>query len=229
MTVTTSKSQRAYEHLHERIESGAYGPGYRLVLDTIAREIGVSVVPVREAIRRLEAEGLVIFERNVGARVAEIDPDQLGETTQTLAVVEGAAVAFAMPQLSEDDIAEARRLNDRLRQSLDDFDPVRFTRRNEAFHRALSDPCPNMQIKALVDSGWRRLAKIRQSTFAFVPGRARESVDEHERILELLEQGADPREVELAVRDHRLRTLHAFLDRQHDGEPARPDAEPSRH
>jgi DNA-binding GntR family transcriptional regulator len=213
MTVTTSKSQRAYEHLHERIESGVYGPGYRLVLDSIAREIGVSVVPVREAIRRLEAEGLVTFERNVGARVAEIDPQLLGETTEMLAVVEGAAVAFAMPRLDAGALAEARRLNERLRQSLDDFDPVRFTRRNEAFHRALSDPCPNLQLKAAVDVGWRRLAKIRESTFGFVPGRARESVDEHAQILDLLERAADPREVELAVREHRLRSLHAFLDR----------------
>ncbi|MFD1718373.1 GntR family transcriptional regulator [Georgenia deserti] len=213
---TASKSQRAYDHLHERIESGAYGPGYRLVLHTVAREIGVSVVPVREAIRRLEAEGLVTFERNVGARVADIDPGQLEETTQTLAVVEGAAVAFALPHLTEQHVTEARRLNDRLRQSLDDFDPVTFTRRNEAFHRALSDPCPNPQLRGLVDDGWRRLAKIRQSTFGFVPGRARESVEEHERIVELLENGADPREVELAVREHRLRSLHAFLDRQHD-------------
>ncbi|MFC7405620.1 GntR family transcriptional regulator [Georgenia alba] len=214
--MTTSKSQLAYDHLHERIESGTYGPGYRLVLDSIARELGVSVVPVREAIRRLEAEGVVTFERNVGARVAEIDPGQLGETTEMLAVVEGAAVAFAVPYLGAEQIAEARRLNVRLRESLEEFDPVTFTRRNEAFHRSLSDGCPNMQIRALVDSGWRRLAQIRQSTFGFVPGRARESVEEHEGILELLERGADAREVELAVREHRLRSLHAYLDRRQE-------------
>lgn len=212
-TMTTSKSQLVYEYLHERIESGHYVPGYRLVLDAIGRELGVSVVPVREAIRRLEAEGVVTFERNVGARVAEIDPEELGNTTEMLAVVEGAAVSFAMPHLSAETIAGARRLNERLRESLDDFDPVRFTRRNEAFHRSLTDPCPNPQLGALVDGGWRRLAKIRRSTFGFVPGRARESVEEHEGILELLERGADPREVEYAVREHRLRSLHAYLDR----------------
>jgi DNA-binding GntR family transcriptional regulator len=213
MTPATSKSQRAYEHLHERIESGAYRPGHRLVLGAIAREIGVSVVPVREAIRRLEAEGVVIFERNVGARVAEIDPEQLEETTEMLAVVEGAAVSLAAPLLDQDRLAEAHRLNALLRRSLDHFDPVQFTRRNEAFHRSLTDSCPNLQLKDLVDTGWRRLAKIRQSTFGFVPGRARESVDEHDQLLALLEQRADPRDVETAVRQHRLRSLHAYLDR----------------
>jgi DNA-binding GntR family transcriptional regulator len=213
MTVASSKSQRAYEHLHERIETGAYGPGHRLVLDAIAREIGTSVVPVREAIRRLEAERVVIFERNVGARVAEIDPEQLEETTEMLAVVEGAAVSLAAPLLDQDRLVEAHRLNTLLRQSLDHFDPVQFTRRNEAFHRSLTDSCPNLQLKDLVDTGWRRLAKIRQSTFGFVPGRARESVDEHDRLLALIEQRADPRDVETAVRQHRLRSLHAYLDR----------------
>ncbi|HWV76031.1 MAG TPA: GntR family transcriptional regulator, partial [Isoptericola sp.] len=65
-----SKSQRAYAYLRERIEDGRFVPGYRLVLAQLAGELDMSVVPVREAIRRLEAEGLVTFERNVGAQVA---------------------------------------------------------------------------------------------------------------------------------------------------------------
>ncbi|MEG2577897.1 MAG: GntR family transcriptional regulator, partial [Glutamicibacter sp.] len=65
--MTASKSEAAYQLVSERIVNGAYSPGYRLVLGTIADELGCSVVPVREAIRRLEAEGLVHFTRNVGA------------------------------------------------------------------------------------------------------------------------------------------------------------------
>lgn len=213
-----SKSQRAYEHLQHRIESGAYGPGHRLVLESIAREIGVSVVPVREAIRRLEAEGVVTFQRNVGARVAEIDPERLEETTEMLAVVEGAAVSLAAPRLDHDRLGVSHRLNSTLRETLDHFDPVQFTRRNEAFHRSLTDHCPNLQLRELVDTGWRRLAKIRQSTFGFVPHRARESVDEHDHLLTLIEKREDPRVIELAVREHRLRSLHAYLDTTHPSE-----------
>ena len=68
-----SKSERAYAWLGERIASREFGPGYRLVLGDIARELDMSVVPVREAIRRLEAEGLVTFERNEGARVSMVN------------------------------------------------------------------------------------------------------------------------------------------------------------
>ena len=68
-----SKSERVYRTLRQGILSGRYSAGYRLVLDRIAREIGVSAVPVREAVRRLEAEGLVEFQRNVGAIVTGVD------------------------------------------------------------------------------------------------------------------------------------------------------------
>jgi len=211
---TASKSQLAYEHLRERITRGGYGPGYRLVLDQLARELGMSVVPVREAIRRLEAEGVVTFERNIGARVAAIDPVDYRDACQTLAIVEGAAVALAQPHLAAADLAEARAINDRLRQCLADFDPVRFTRLNEAFHRTLSDPCPNAQLRNLVDGGWRRLAGLRRSTFGFVPGRAHASVAEHDALLALLADGAAPAAVEAAVREHRLAGMRAYLDRE---------------
>ena len=211
---TVSKSHIAYEHLRERITRGGYGPGYRLVLDQLARELGMSVVPVREAIRRLEAEGVVTFERNIGARVAAIDPVDYRDACQTLAIVEAAAVALAQPHLAAADLAEARAINDRLREGLADFDPVRFTRLNEAFHRTLSDPCPNAQLKNLVDAGWRRLAGLRRSTFGNAAGRAHASVAEHDALLALLADGAAPAAVEAAVREHRLAGMRAYLDRE---------------
>ena len=72
-TIAVSKSERAYAAIKQSITEGAYGPGYRLVLGQIAKELDVSVVPVREAIRRLEAEGLVTFTTNVGAQVVAVD------------------------------------------------------------------------------------------------------------------------------------------------------------
>ena len=71
-----SKSEQAYAWVRSRIISRAFVPGYRLVLGAIAGELDMSVVPVREAIRRLEAEGLVTFERNIGAHVALVDESE---------------------------------------------------------------------------------------------------------------------------------------------------------
>ena len=218
MSATTaaapSKSRLAYDFIKSRIEDSSFTPGYRLVLGTIASELGVSVVPVREAVRLLEAEGLVHFERNVGARVAMTDPREYEVTMQTLSLVEGWATAASAPLLSAGDLARARALNERLTASLDHFDPLVFTRLNTEFHAVLFEHCPNSHIRELVDRGWARLRALRETIFGFVPGRARESVAEHTALLELIEKGADPLEIELAARNHRLATLDAFLVHQ---------------
>lgn len=210
-TAAASKSQQAYDAVKGRIVDGSYSPGYRLVLGAIAKDLGVSVVPVREAIRRLEAEGLVTFERNIGATVAGIDPTEYLYTMQTLSIVEGAATALSAPLIGAADVARARAVNAEMRECLEHFDPVRFTRLNQDFHSVLFEHCPNPHILDLVHRGWNRLAALRSSTFRFVPGRASESVEEHEALLRLIEDGADADEIEQAARRHRSATLDAYL------------------
>lgn len=226
VAATESKSQRAYEWIHTRIADRRFVPGYRLVLGSIAESLGMSVVPVREAIRRLEAEGLVEFERNVGARVAQLDQSEYLHTMQTLGVVEGIATALAVPRLTEADLDRAAAVNRRLRALLDDFDPNLFTHVNEQFHTVLFELCPNPHIVDLVHRGWTRMSGLRSSTFAFVPDRARESVDEHEQILDLIRRRADPLEIEMAARQHRWRTMNAYLGRHDPGAHRADAAEP---
>ncbi|MGX1159214.1 GntR family transcriptional regulator [Arthrobacter sp. SLBN-100] len=206
-----SKSEQAYQAVKARIIEGSYTPGYRLVLGSIAKDLGFSVVPVREAIRRLEAEGLVTFERNVGATVAGIDPTEYLYTMQTLSIVEGAATALSAPLIDPAAIARARAVNAEMRECLQHFDPVRFTALNQDFHSVLFEHCPNPHILDLVHRGWNRLASLRSSTFRFVPGRAHDSVDEHEALLKLIESGADAEAIEKAARLHRSATLDAYL------------------
>lgn len=213
--MTGSKSEQAYVWLRARISAREFGPGYRLVLGAIADELGMSVVPVREAIRRLEAEGLVTFERNVGARVTLVDQSEYAHTMQTLGIVEGAATSLSAPLLDEDTLARAEAINERMKALLDHFDAHIFTDLNREFHSVLYEPCPNPHILDLVHRGWARLSGIRDTTFAYVPGRAQHSVEEHTRILELIRAGAEPIEIELAARNHRWRTMDAFLHALH--------------
>lgn len=217
-----SKSQLAYRFIRERIDDGRYVPGFRLVLGTIARELDVSVVPVREAIRLLEAEGLVTFERNVGAQVALIQETEYLHTMQTLALVEGFATGLSSPALTAEHLARARAINARMRQSLDAFDPHHFTTLNLEFHSVLFEECPNPHVLDLVHRGWNRMKVLRDSSFSFVPGRAQSSVDEHEELLQLIESGASPIEVELAARAHRTTTLDAVLAHHADHKHPRP-------
>lgn len=213
-----SKSQRAYSWIKERIAWQEFTPGYRLVLGSLAGELDMSVVPVREAIRQLEAEGLVTFERNVGARVSMVDDSQYRHSMQALAVLEGSATALAARLLTAADLRAARALNARMVELLDHFDPQAFTRLNQEFHATLFARCPNPRLLSLVDAEWLRLSHLRDSTFSFVPGRAQESVHEHESLLQLIERAAPLGEIERAARRHRCATLDAYVLHEHPDE-----------
>jgi DNA-binding GntR family transcriptional regulator len=212
-----SKSQRAYHWVKERIANQEFTPGYRLVLGNIAAQLDMSVVPVREAVRQLEAEGLVTFERNVGARVAMVDDSQYRFEMEAISVVESAATALSARHLTADDLRRARSLNEVMTASLTRFDPRAFSTLNQEFHHILYSRCANPRLLEIVTSEWARLGHLRDSIFAFVPGRAQESVHEHEDILRLIERGAPLEQIEQAVRRHRTGTLTAYLEHEHPG------------
>lgn len=213
-TIAESKSKTAYDVIRDRILSQQYTPGYRLVMDALARELDMSAVPIREAVRQLEAEGLVTFVRNVGAHVAMTDDSDYRDSMQTLGVIEGALTALNAQHLSAGDLAEARELNRRMIDSLEEFDPATFTRLNQEFHLLLCSGADNERLLELVQTEWRRLEHLRVSTFSFVPRRARQSVAEHEALLDLIEANVSSEDIERAARHHRWATLDAFLEHE---------------
>ena len=205
-----SKSQQAYNWISERIRTRDYEPGYRLVLATIADELGISVVPVREAIRQLEAEGMVTYERNVGASVTTYNREAYYESMDIVATVEANAKAQSAPYLNAEDIARAREINQRMRELDIHHDPEEFTQLNKEFHSVLFAKCPNERLKDLVVDQWKQLEYHRVSTFRYVPERAQESTREHEQLLSLIEAGAEPAYIEKVARQHRLTTLSTY-------------------
>ena len=205
-----SKSQQAYNWISERIRTRDFEPGYRLVLATIADELGISVVPVREAIRQLEAEGMVTYERNVGASVTTYNREAYYESMDIVATVEANATAQSAPYLNAEDIAQAREINQRMRELDIHHDPEEFTQLNKEFHSVLFSKCPNERLKDLVVDQWKQLEYHRVSTFRYVPERAQESTREHEQLVSLIEAGAEPAYIEKVARQHRLSTLNTY-------------------
>jgi DNA-binding GntR family transcriptional regulator len=212
----TSKADHSYETILRSILDGEYEPGQRLVIERLARELGVSVVPVREAIRRLESDGYVTFTRNIGATVTAIDLDRYPETIEAVAAIEGVALGLAAPHLTATDIRRAREVNDRLRDSLAKFDPAQFTRLNRRFHEILYSACPNRHILSILEREWALLDTTRRSAFTYIPGRAARSVLEHDELLDMIEQGSNAGEIERFARDHRMSTARRLL--QHLGD-----------
>lgn len=210
MSSQLSKSEQVYYHLREQIRTRELDAGDRIVLSTVADELDMSVVPVREAVRQLEAEGYITYETNVGARVSRMNRDAYFETIESLAVVEAAATGLASTHMTADDIAEAREVNGQMRELLSHFEPDTFTELNMRFHGILTAKCPNKRLTQLVSSEWERLDYFRVSTFRYIPKRAESSVEEHARIVNLIEAGADPGYVESVARQHRLTTSDTY-------------------
>lgn len=204
-----SKSEQAFQILKERIMNGAYGPGYRLVIDQLVREHGISSVPWRESLRRLEAEGWVEIVPNVGALVATFDTDAWQQGLHIVARLGGYATALSAPHLTDADLTAAHTLDRQMKEALADFDAARFGRLNREFHQLLACRCPDRRLVDMVDNEWARLEIVRKSAFWYAPGRARAAIAEHEGILELIESGSSAEAIEAAAKQHEINTIEA--------------------
>lgn len=211
-----NKQERTYATLRERVLNGSYRPGHRLIIDALARELDVSALPVREAIRRLEAEGWVTYRRNHGAEVVSVDDSWWESGMTTLAVLEGYATRLAAPELSMEDLDRLRDINAQMQGAIDDFDVDRFSRLNRDFHKVLYDNCPNAHTVELMRQTRDRLDMVRETMFKYIPYRGKASVSEHAQIIDLLASRDGGDKLEMATRQHKLNTVLAFKE-HHEG------------
>ncbi len=205
-----SKTEDVYQELRRRILSGELVAGYRLVIDALAREFGVSPIPVREAIRRLEAEDLVDFQPNVGAQVSRIDEKTYEEVLTVEARLEGWATALAAPHLTPDDYQILRTVARHMDQTLDDADLRTYGELNRQFHQTIRQRCPNRYLVELIATCAAKLDRVRSNMFTLVPERARASLQEHYQILQSLVEKAPAEVLERLVEGHQLQTLESY-------------------
>lgn len=213
-TKAKNKTQLAYEYILSRIENGVYGPGYRVVIDQIARELGLSSIPVREAIRQIEAEGLVELKPYTGAVVSNINEKEYIETLSVLAVLEGYATALGSPHLTKEAIDRLEQVNERMERALEELELERFSELNYEFHSLIYAHCGNAYLEEQIKQIWQRMKRIRAYGFTFVPQRAKASIEEHREIIRLLREQAPPHEIEQYVRQHKINTAEAFKRRR---------------
>jgi DNA-binding GntR family transcriptional regulator len=134
--------------LSERIISGELEPGSRLRQDHIAEEFGASHVPVREAFRRLEAQGLAVSEPRRGVRVASFNLAEVKEVAEMRAALEVLALRHAIPHMTRsilDEAEEATRAGDNSR------DVRSWKAANRAFHRLILTPCEMPRLLSTID------------------------------------------------------------------------------
>jgi len=205
----SSKSTQAYEVMKMRILDGTYAPKERIIIDQIAKEIGSSHIPVREAIRRLEADQLIEYRANVGAVVQSLNDDAYKETLEFLSVLEGYATAMSASSLTKEDLSQLHDLNSQMKEALHTFDLQLFGQLNKAFHYVIYDACSNELLVKSIKDAWDKLDTVRTRGFHSFPLRANDSVLEHDQLLEMLEQKQPIDRIEKFARQHKQNTLRA--------------------
>ncbi|MBZ9860453.1 GntR family transcriptional regulator [Mesorhizobium sp. CA12] len=175
---------RISKELADRIISGAIEPGSRLRQDHVAEEFNTSHVPVREAFRRLEAQGLAIGEPRRGVRVASFDLGEVREVAEMRAALEVLALRHAVPHLTAsilDQAEEATKAGDKSR------DVRSWEEANRTFHRLILAPCSMPRLLSTIDDLHAASAR-----FLFAAWRSEWEIrtdQDHRAILSALRQG----------------------------------------
>jgi DNA-binding GntR family transcriptional regulator len=208
------KSRKAYEFLRSRIIDGTYRPGDRIVIDRVASKLHLSIIPIREAIRHLEADGLVQNIPYSGPIVQLLNESDYEETQWVLALLDGGAAFLAAKSLTKRNITKLERLNEAMERALDDLDFEQVSELNKKFHYTIYEKCGNEFLVDRLKLCWQRLAQIRKSIFSFVPRRTRESIKEHKELIHLFKTAASPEKIEEFARQHKLKMLTALQHRE---------------
>ncbi len=194
---TGPQGNATYHRLLEAIREGALLPGTRLRETELAERLGVSRTPVREAIRQLEADGLVAHVPRHGATLRRLDYAEVMELYEMRAVLEGTAARLAARAASDVEIDEMAALNDRMVEA---GTTPEATRLNRVFHATLLDAAKNRFLAKSMMSLQKALM-ILGPTMLSDAARAEEALGEHRRILAAL-TSRDGAEAEAAMRAH---------------------------
>lgn len=195
-----SKPDLVYSALRAEILSGVLRPRERIVATQVAVRLGVSEIPVREALKRLQAEDLVTVVPNSGAFVADLTPTLILELFLMRSVLEGLAVRTACPRLTRDDRERLRALHDRMAACADGSEPERFAQLNREFHGILYEASPYGYLKKNVADLMHR-TEWSVTIFTLQPDYAGVQVADHARMLACIEAG-DADGLEAVMREH---------------------------
>jgi DNA-binding GntR family transcriptional regulator len=211
-------SDAVKERLLEGILDGTYAPGSRIVETRVARQLGTSQAPVREALRDLEALGVVEISPFRGARVRRPSLDELLEAYVIRAELEALAARLAMPGLARDDHAGLAALLDEMLGCAADGDTLGEAAADAAFHAWLVERAGNGTLARL----WAQLEPYSRTYINMaVPGGDRRLMAElHRPILDAVRSG-DPGRAEDAIRQHFATARRSLEDRWVEPAPAR--------
>lgn len=207
------KTKLVYDYIRSQIIEGVYRPGDRIVIDRMAAELRISISPVREAIRQLEADGLIQTIPFCGAVVQLINSNDHEDAHWVLSLLDSGATFLAAAHMTEQDINELENINKEMQQALDDLDFELIGVLNRRFHEKIYERCGNAYLIERLQQVWQRMEQVRKAIYTFIPRRAKDSIKEHAELIQLFREKVTPAELETFARQHKLRALSAVKNR----------------
>lgn len=205
---TLSPVEQAYNYILQGILSGELAPGMRVPSESVAEALGISRMPVRDALRRLEGDGAVTIYANRGATVAEYSHDDVIQLIEMRAVLEALGARLALAHIGDAEMEEFVHLRERMDRAVNDL-PNWITRHDD-FHNYLTSlsgrPLLMRQterIRMMLRPYFRRHHAEQQELE--IPGH------EHQKIIDAVASG-DPDVVEQTVRAHALANVEKIAN-----------------
>jgi DNA-binding GntR family transcriptional regulator len=188
---TTSRAEKKFrsitkliaENLRKGILAGKLAPGERFSEEKLAASLKVSRVPLRDALRRLEAEGYVTFKNHDEIAISKPTLDEIEDYYSIAGVLEGLAARLAVERGSAEEIARLRELHQLLKQAYQDKDLVRYFDTNAKFHSYIAEMARNERLHRLIRQVRQEIQKTRILTL-HLPHRPDYSMREHDQILD---------------------------------------------
>lgn len=187
---TLSLRERVYRALRDALIAGELAPGARLRDQDLAARLGVSRTPVREALQRLEDEGLVETEPRALTRVASLDVVAAREAFPVVAALHALAARSGVARLNPADIAAMRAANEALAAAMGGRDAASIQRAitaDDGFHAVLLDAAGNSEIMRTLERLMPKVRRLEYARFGTLAGR--KSVEQHTAIIAACERG----------------------------------------
>ncbi|HSL70679.1 MAG TPA: GntR family transcriptional regulator [Longimicrobiales bacterium] len=189
----------AVQELRERILRGDYPEGSPLRQDALATDLGMSRIPVREALRQLEVEGLVSFNPHAGAVVSSLSLDEIAELFELRALIEADLIRKAIPNLTEETIDRAANILEAYDAAFERGDIAEWGALNWEFHSMLLAAANRPRVLSLLSMLHNQSDRYTRMQLSLTHGESRAS-DEHKAIAQAAASG----DVELAARQMRM-------------------------
>ena len=191
-----------FNTLRQAIITGEFAPGERLMEISLANRLGVSRTPVREAIRKLELEGLVIMIPRKGAQVAKITEKNLRDVIEIRTVLEEFATVLACEQINQDGISELRQAHEDFVLAVEKGDLLDIVDKDEIFHNTIFGATNNDRLITIINNLREQFYRYRMEYVKDIRQRSN-LVEEHRKLLDAISNRDSVRAKEL-MRTHLL-------------------------